>query len=76
MGWIRGGQWPYSPQETVQGARYAFTSLLLLLAAFFLLLTISYGDSKVSQPFHPGWTTIHHVLHPFVTVRYMGTPPT
>ncbi|XP_042234599.1 uncharacterized protein LOC121874507 [Homarus americanus] len=76
IGWARGGQWPYSPQQTVQGARYAFTSLLLLLAAFFLLLTISSGDSSVLQPYHPGWTTIHHVLHPFVTVRFLGPPPT
>ncbi|XP_069958516.1 serine-rich adhesin for platelets isoform X5 [Cherax quadricarinatus] len=76
IGWVRGGQWPYSQQQTVQGARYAFTSLLLLLAAFFLLLTISTGDLKVPYPYHPGWTTIHHVLHPFVSLRYVGTPPT
>lgn len=76
IGWIRGGRWPYSSQQTVLGARYAFTSLLLLLAAFFLLLTISSSDQQVPQPYHPGWTSITHVLHPFVTLRYVGTPPT
>ncbi|XP_042859013.1 AF4/FMR2 family member lilli-like [Penaeus japonicus] len=76
MGWIRGGRWPYSSQQTVLGARYAFTSLLLLLAAFFLLLTISSSDQQIPQPYHPGWTSITHVLHPFVTMRYVGTPPT
>lgn len=74
--WAKGGQWPYSQQQTVQGARYAFTSLLLLVAALFLLVTISSGDIDTPQPRHPGWTTVHHVLHPFVTLRYLDSPPT
>ncbi|KAG0723516.1 Lymphoid-restricted membrane protein [Chionoecetes opilio] len=76
LGWAQGGQWPYTQQQTVQGARYAFTSLLLMLAALFLLVTLSTGDSSAPQPRHPGWTTLHHVLHPFVTLRYLGPPPT
>ena len=76
LGWARGGQWPYSQQQTVQGARYAFTSLLLLMAALFLLITISSGDGNIPEPHHPGWTTLHHTLHPFVTLRYLHSPPT
>ncbi|XP_063888854.1 inositol 1,4,5-triphosphate receptor associated 1-like isoform X2 [Scylla paramamosain] len=76
IGWAKGGQWPYSQQQTVQGARYAFTSLLLLVAALFLLVTLSSGDASIPQPRHPGWTTMNHLLHPFVTLRYLQTPPT
>ena len=76
IGWAKGGQWPYSQQQTVQGARYAFTSLLLLVAALFLLVTLSSGDASIPQPRHPGWTTMNHLLHPFVTMRYLETPPT
>lgn len=76
LGWVRGGQWPFSLQQTYQGARYAFTSLLLLLAAFFLLLTISSGNDTIHRPCHPGWATVGHVLHPFVTICHAGTPPT
>lgn len=76
LAWAKGGQWPYSQQQTVLGARYAFTSLLLVAAALFLLVTLSSGDTRVPQPRHPGWTTVCHILHPFVAMRYLEPPPT
>ncbi|XP_050729570.1 uncharacterized protein LOC127005091 isoform X5 [Eriocheir sinensis] len=76
LAWAKGGQWPYSHQQTVLGARYAFTTLLLFVAALFLLVTLSSGNASVRQPRHHGWTTLHHLLHPFVSLRYLDPPPT
>lgn len=76
LAWAKGGEWPYSQQQTVQGARYAFTSLLLVVAALFLLVTLSSGDIGIPRPRHHSWTTLHHLMHPFVSVRYMDPPPT
>lgn len=76
LAWAKGGQWPYSHQQTILGARYAFTTLLLFVAALFLLVTLSSGDVSVRPPRHHRWTTLHHLLHPFVSMRYLDPPPT
>ncbi|XP_076038944.1 uncharacterized protein LOC143024083 [Oratosquilla oratoria] len=73
--WLRGGTWPYTSQQTVLGARYAVSSLFLVIAILFVVLTLSRGDT-MQNSCHPGWNWPFFLrqMHPFVSV-YCNSPP-
>ncbi|XP_066947238.1 uncharacterized protein [Macrobrachium rosenbergii] len=60
----RTGNWPYSNQQIIRGV---FTSFLLLVAVFCLIIAATSADEGLLEPRCPDWT---------IFIKYNGLPPT